>query len=331
MRRVVIGCIALVVLVSVCCVLFVVVLFGGTSAADPCAGPRLDRPHPEQNLDADQLHTVQVILTVVKKRSLPVRAAEVAVTASLVETELHNLNYGDRDSLGIFQQRPSQGWGTPEQIMDPVYATNKFLDALVAVPNWQALSWGEAAQKVQRSAYPERYAKRTLEAKNIVAGVMSSTGGENLDLCVDQPVNVSGAVKRALSQVGKPYCWAGGDASGPTPGDGSSPAPCGPDSPGFDCSGLMVYAYSPYTTLPRTSRMQYQAPGTVQVPVALAGPGDLLFWANDTSNPATIHHVAMVVGAFELVEAPEDGKTVQQRPYRLDSAGLMPAAVRVSL
>lgn len=329
MGRVLVAIAFAVVLVVVSPVLLVVLLFGGASA-DPCAGARLDRHTGDQDLDAEQLHTVKVIVSGVQQRKLPVRAAEIAVTASLVETNLHNLNYGDRDSLGIFQQRPSQGWGTPEQIMDPVYATGKFLDALVALGDWQSLGRGEAAQEVQRSAFPDRYAKREFEAQSIVAGFVGRTG-ELPDPCVvEKPVSTSGAVKRALSQIGKPYCWAGGNATGPTPGDGSSPPPCGPNSPGFDCSGLMVYAYSPYTSLPRTSRTQYNAPGSVKLPVALAQPGDLLFWASNTGNPATIHHVAMVVGPGQLVEAPEGGKTVRQRPYEVDSKGLMPAAVRVT-
>ena len=70
------------------------------------------------------------------------------------ESKLRNLDYGDRDSLGLFQQRPSQGWGTAEQILDPVYATNTFYDALVAGRRLPAMAITEAAQAVQRSGLP---------------------------------------------------------------------------------------------------------------------------------------------------------------------------------
>ncbi|WP_156893765.1 C40 family peptidase [Actinokineospora enzanensis] len=330
MGRAIVGAVLGIVFITVVGVLATVVFVGG-SAGSECDA-RLIQHLGDQDLDADQLNTVQVIITVVQQRSLPDRAAVIAVSTSLVEATLHNLPTGDRDSLGIFQQRPSQGWGTPEQIMDPVYATGKFLDALVVVSGWETMPPGVAAQTVQRSAYPDRYAPQEWPAQRLIAGVRARVG--NLPSpCAPPPAGVSPnlpeVVRRALTQLGKPYCWAGGSSTGPTPGDGSSPPPCGSSSPGFDCSGLMLYAFGPYRTLPRTSRAQYSTPGSIQVAVADAQPGDLLFWGYDRSNPASIHHVAMVVASGVLVEAPEDGLTVRQRPYSADGPGLMPMAVRV--
>ncbi|MEE1752179.1 LGFP repeat-containing protein, partial [Streptomyces sp. SP18CS02] len=75
-----------------------------------------------------------------------------------VESRMNNLACGDRDSLGVFQQRPSQGWGTPEQVMDVDYAANKFFEvALRMEPGMEGSTPGQLAQAVQRSAYPERY------------------------------------------------------------------------------------------------------------------------------------------------------------------------------
>jgi len=91
------------------------------------------------------------------RRGLPARAATIALVTVWQESSVLNLNYGDRDSLGLFQQRPSQGWGTPDQIMDPWYASGKFYDALVKVKDWQTRPVGEVAQAVQRSAYPDAY------------------------------------------------------------------------------------------------------------------------------------------------------------------------------
>ncbi|WP_156044148.1 hypothetical protein [Cellulomonas sp. HZM] len=81
------------------------------------------------------------------------------------ESRLVNIDYGDRDSIGLFQQRPSQGWGTVEQIMDPVYSTGKFFDHLVKVPGYEKLEVTDAAQAVQRSAYPQAYAQHEPRAR----------------------------------------------------------------------------------------------------------------------------------------------------------------------
>ncbi|MEQ0560720.1 NlpC/P60 family protein [Amycolatopsis sp. NEAU-NG30] len=322
--------IAAVVVIVVAAAALVTVVFTSSSAGSGCDGGHAVKHLTGSELDIEQLGIVQVILAAVHQRQLPDRAAVIAVETGLVESGLRNLDHGDRDSLGVFQQRPSQGWGTREQVMDPVYATGRFLDALVALPGWESMPPGAAAQAVQRSAFPQRYAQREAEAGQIVAGVQGQLGGLS-DPCVPpHEVDASSAVQRALAQLGMPYCWGGGTTDGPTPGDGSSPPPCGPNSPGFDCSGLMLYAFAPSVTLPRTSREQYQAPGGTHVPLVDAAPGDMLFWARSTDDPTSIHHVALVVAPGQLVEAPEDGKTVQQRAYSLDSAGLMPSAVRMS-
>jgi hypothetical protein len=106
------------------------------------------------------------LLTAVSvRRSLPARAATIAIATALQESKLVNLTYGDRDSVGLFQQRPSQGWGTAEQIMDPVYSTGRFYDGLVGVAGYQDLPITDAAQKVQRSAFPEAYAQHEARAR----------------------------------------------------------------------------------------------------------------------------------------------------------------------
>jgi hypothetical protein len=115
----------------------------------------------------------------------------IAIATSLVESGLLNLNHGDRDSLGLFQQRPSAGWGTPAQIMDPIYAATKFYEHLLNLPGWQAMDPGMAAQAVQRSAFPSRYAERMTEAKAILASlgqpvaVVTGNTAAGIDPCVD--------------------------------------------------------------------------------------------------------------------------------------------------
>jgi len=109
-------------------------------------------------LDPNQLLNASIITDVAMRRELPEQAVIVALATAQQESKLKNLDYGDADSIGLFQQRPSQGWGTQEQILDPVYASGKFFDALVKVRNWQGLTVAAAAQAVQRSAFPDAYA-----------------------------------------------------------------------------------------------------------------------------------------------------------------------------
>src|SRR6188768_4086943 len=101
-------------------------------------------------------------------KKVPDRAIVVALATSLQESKLENLSGGDRDSIGLFQQRPSQGWGKPEQISDPRYAATKFYNALLKVKNWQGMRVTEAAQRVQRSAFPEAYEKWADDAQVLV-------------------------------------------------------------------------------------------------------------------------------------------------------------------
>jgi hypothetical protein len=111
------------------------------------------------SLSPEQAANATTIAAVARARHLPPRALVIALATAQQESHLRNLHYGDRDSLGLFQQRPSQGWGTPAQILDPGYAAGKFFDHLVQVPNWQTRPVTEAAQVVQRSAFGGAYAK----------------------------------------------------------------------------------------------------------------------------------------------------------------------------
>jgi hypothetical protein len=115
-------------------------------------------------LDAEQMAHASTIAAIGLRRELPRRAVTVALATALQESKLRNLGHGDRDSLGLFQQRPSQGWGQPEQLNDPRYAAGAFYDRLVRIPHWQRMRVTEAAQAVQRSAHPEAYQKWAGEA-----------------------------------------------------------------------------------------------------------------------------------------------------------------------
>lgn len=148
---------------------FAVVLGGGALTVSWLLG-RDDRPPAiptcwavldgtRWTLEPDQADTTALLAGTALSRALPARALTIAVATGMQESRLRNIDHGDRDSVGIFQQRPSQGWGTVEQIMDPVYSTNAFFDALDKVPAYTELDVTVAAQEVQRSGFPDAYAQ----------------------------------------------------------------------------------------------------------------------------------------------------------------------------
>ncbi|HUY61621.1 MAG TPA: hypothetical protein VMW49_07060 [Candidatus Dormibacteraeota bacterium] len=117
------------------------------------------------SLSPIQAQNASIIAAVAYQRQLPDHAVTVALAAALQESRLVDLDHGDRDSLGLFQQRPSQGWGTPAQIMDPDYAATAFYNRLTGVPGWETLAVGQVAQAVQLSAVPGAYAPWESEAR----------------------------------------------------------------------------------------------------------------------------------------------------------------------
>lgn len=123
-------------------------------------------------LDLDQSRMAAIIAGRSVARGMNPRAATIALATAYQESGLRNLDHGDRDSEGLFQQRPSQGWGTPAQIKDPAYASDRFYDALLKVPGWQNADINDTAQKVQRSGHPQAYRKHEPKAR-VLAEVLT--------------------------------------------------------------------------------------------------------------------------------------------------------------
>jgi hypothetical protein len=119
----------------------------------------------------DQLVNAATISSEAAKAGLPDHAVTVALATAMQESKLRNLTYGDRDSLGLFQQRPSQGWGTPEQLVQPTYASAAFYQALAKIPSWETLDVATAAQRVQRSADGSAYTKWEPEARALATAL----------------------------------------------------------------------------------------------------------------------------------------------------------------
>ncbi len=144
----------------------------GLGSADTCTAT-VDGHTVE--LELEQAENAALITAISVRRGLPARAASIALATAYQESDLYNLDYGDRDSVGLFQQRPSQGWGTPEEILDPVYATNAFYDELVEVDGYQALEITEAAQEVQRSGFPGAYADHEADARALASALTGNS------------------------------------------------------------------------------------------------------------------------------------------------------------
>jgi hypothetical protein len=140
-------------------------------------------------LTAEQANNAALIAAVGLREGFDVGGITVALATAIQESSLRNLDYGDRDSVGLFQQRPSQGWGTVAQIADPYYSTETFYAALMRVNGWESMAVTDAAQAVQRSGFPFAYADHEGEAR---AWALAFTGGGGLVTCsVEGPLTAT--------------------------------------------------------------------------------------------------------------------------------------------
>jgi murein DD-endopeptidase MepM/ murein hydrolase activator NlpD len=180
--------------VAFLCVAGLITLTGAASACSVITTPT----GTTTRYDAKQLHHAQVIGTVGVQKGIPVRGQIIALATALQESGLRNLGHlgdnNDHDSLGLFQQRPSQGWGTPAQIMDPAYAASAFYRKLVTVAGWPAMPLTVAAQAVQRSAYPDAYAKWEGDATALL-GLVSRQPGSGSANPGEQCISAGGWTK----------------------------------------------------------------------------------------------------------------------------------------
>ncbi|MET9897647.1 heavy metal transporter [Streptomyces sp. NPDC006446] len=182
---------------------------------------------PEQAVNAATISAVGT------SRRMPERAVAIALATALQESGLRNIQHGDRDSLGLFQQRPSQGWGTTKQIMDPTYAAGIFYEHLAKVPGYSRLPLTVAAQRVQRSGYPQAYAKHEPDATLLAAAL---TGRAAATLTCEgrpdaTPAGGAAPVRAALARdFGRDVLQEAG-ATVDAKGSSASPTPVAPASP----------------------------------------------------------------------------------------------------
>ncbi|WP_411076337.1 C40 family peptidase [Streptomyces sp. cmx-4-7] len=307
------------------------ILDGGEKGA--VSVPGLDDP-------ADQVPNAKTIQATGVAMNIPARGQVVALATALQESGLRNLTYGDRDSLGLFQQRPSQGWGTANEILDPVHSSTKFYEGLQKVSGWQSLSVTQAAQAVQRSGFPEAYAKwepLATALQKAIAPLLSKTGGASPSPSpsgsagtpasttaggcttggdgTDFGTIPAGAVPAgykipadAPAKVQTAIRWALGQLNTAYQWGGSCTDSHGPDPMGrCDCSSLMQQAYKAAgVTLTRTTYTQVKE-GKAASADALQ-PGDLVFTEGTADVP---EHVGMFIGQGLIINAPHTGDVVR--------------------
>ena len=175
--------------------------FRSVTAPPPAPGCRAGSGVQAIDLDPEQAEVAATIAGVAARHRLPRQAVTIALAAALQESKLHNLDYGDRDSVGIFQQRPSEGWGSATQLQDPVYATTKFYTALAKVHGYTAMPVYQAAQEVQHSADGSAYQQWTDIARQLT-GYFTGKSPHNVS-CWYTPAgkaNLAG-VKRQIGQT----------------------------------------------------------------------------------------------------------------------------------
>lgn len=200
----------------------------------------------------------------------------------------HDGEGSDHDSVGLFQQRPSMGWGTVKELMDPSTSAGRFYERLKTVEGWESMSPGQAAQKVQVSAFPDAYGRWEPAAKSLLSALSGVKCSSSEPGAGGPAVGATGSraaiVNYAMAQVGKAYVWAAE----------------GPDS--FDCSGLTKMAYaSAGIQLEHSSGAQLSA--GEHISAAEAKPGDLLWWPG---------HIAIYTGNGRMVGAQTPAEGVRE-------------------
>ncbi|WP_434596065.1 heavy metal transporter [Streptomyces sp. A5-4] len=173
----------------------------GGGGAPRCTVRAVEGDGATYEISPEQAVNAATISAVGTSRGLPERAVTIALATALQESALRNIKHGDRDSLGLFQQRPSQGWGTEKQILDAGYSAGKFYEYLEKVPGYSRLPLTVAAQRVQRSGFPQAYAKHEPDAALLAAALTgrspaSLTCAAAQDTRVGKPADVRAALVR---------------------------------------------------------------------------------------------------------------------------------------
>ncbi|MEU5726082.1 C40 family peptidase [Micromonospora sp. NPDC047738] len=320
MTKVIIGVVAVVIVAcfGVPMLLLSAVMGGGSGGCGIVAAPAVrpsGQPPGTGRWDTEQLEIAATIIDVGVAKGTPRWGWVIAVATAMQESGLRNLPHlgdsNDHDSIGVLQQRPSQGWGSVAQLSEPAYQAGKFFDKLLTIPGWESMPLTQAAQAVQASAFPDAYAKWTDDALHLVEQLTSTLADcatdalaalpDGFTLPSNTPPAVTTAIFWAVNQLGTPYHF-GGSCTDPHSGD--------PDKQ-CDCSSLMQSAYrAAGISIPRVTTDQANAGKPVTDP-ALLLPGDLILIPGSQGTMAYPRHVGMYLGEGLVIQAPKTGDVVR--------------------
>ncbi|MBM0224855.1 C40 family peptidase [Micromonospora sp. ATA51] len=320
MTKIIIGVVTVVVVAcfGLPMLLLSAVMGGGSSGCGIVAPPAVrpsGQPPGAGSWDTEQLETAATIIDVGVAKGVPRWGWVIAVATAMQESGLRNLPYlgdsNDHDSIGVFQQRPSQGWGSIAQLSEPAHQAGKFFDKLLTIPGWETMPLTEAAQAVQVAAFPDAYAKWTDDALHLVEQLTSTLTNcapdapaalpDGFALPANTPPAVTTAIFWAVSQLGTPYHF-GGSCTDPHSGN--------PDKQ-CDCSSLMQAAYrAAGISIPRVTTDQANAGKAVTDP-ALLLPGDLILIPGSQGTMTNPRHVGMYLGEGLIIQAPKTGDVVR--------------------
>lgn len=278
-----------------------------------CAPPGGAQGDGVAGFGGNQLANAAAIVATGTELGAPQRAHVIAVATAMQESQLmmyandtvpesfqlpHDRVGSDHDSVGLFQQRA--GWGSVAERMDAATSARLFYERLLRLPGWESMPLTQAAQRVQVSAFPDAYAKWEQPANEVVgsvAGIVCTGRPGDPSVLTPSPL-AQAVIDRALSQIGVDYVWGGGNANGPTSG-------------GFDCSGLMVYAWAGIgVQVPHQTQAIWAAFQPAVTDPAQVQPGDMILLSSN-GRPNGIHHVGLYLGAGRVVHAPQTGSTVR--------------------
>ncbi|WP_323101187.1 C40 family peptidase [Intrasporangium sp. YIM S08009] len=288
----------------------------GPAGGGGCPGAAIDSVGTVTSIEGltkEQAANARTIVAVGRDLKVPSYGWVIAVATAMQESNLVNVPYGDRDSVGLFQQRTA--WGSAADRMDPATSARMFYTGgqqgqpgLLDISGFDRMSVTDAAQAVQRSAFPGAYAKWQPLAMQVVGDptVLSAACYANAAFLSDGTAGGK-AVTAALAQIGVPYSWGGGTPRGPSGGFG-----VGAGVIGFDCSSLVQYAWHQAgIALPRLASAQAASVQRLPPDPSAWRAGDLVFLHTPGDPPDYFHHVAMYDGQGGIVHAPRPGLTVE--------------------
>jgi cell wall-associated NlpC family hydrolase len=321
-----------------------------TPVGGPAGGTTLTVTGPSgtpETLDPQQTANATEIATVGATLNIPAAGITVAIDAALASSDLYNLPNGNVAAsltdpnaqwggyssssppnnglaLGLFQFLPV--WGNETQLMTPSFEISAFYGSppgvathppgLIQIPNWQTMTVGQVAAAIEGAASPAPYDGWATAAAAVAATVIVSPSGCPTGVVIDGATTAQGlaAIKAAEAELGVPYVFGGGTATGPS-GSAVDQPPALEGQPGFDCSGLMLYAFAKAgVTLPRTSEEQQaavQSGGHYTTDLSKLVPGDLVFFTGSDGTPTSAGHVGLYLGGGNMIDAPSTGSVVR--------------------